>query len=154
MTTVFTSFLRCSHHFFGVHIVSADMHSAQSSQQYANFTPASPEVNSASIAGAVSGTDPSERTQISEIFQVSVEVGGRSQDLLEASAPDVLAAAGAQQCAEYADVDLVSAVRKMIVSGDSWEIRFTREFKEQVSPPPPPTSLLPPSFPLPFLSPV
>jgi hypothetical protein len=132
----------------------ADMHSAQSSQQYANFTPASPEVNSASIAGAVSGTDPSERTQISEIFQVSVEVGGRSQDLLEASAPDVLAAAGAQQCAEYADVDLVSAVRKMIVSGDSWEIRFTREFKEQVSPPPPPTSLLPPSFPLPFLSPV
>ena len=44
----------------------ADMHSAQSSQQYANFTPASPEVNSACIAGAVSGTDPSERTQISD----------------------------------------------------------------------------------------
>ena len=44
----------------------ADMHSAQSSQQHADFTPASPEVNSACIAGAVSGTDPSERTQISD----------------------------------------------------------------------------------------
>jgi hypothetical protein len=132
----------------------ADMYSAQCSQQYANFTPVSPEVNSASIAGAVSGTDPSERTQISEIPRISAEVGVRSQDLLEASAPDVLAAAGAHQCAEYADVDLVSAVRQMIVSGDSWEMRFTREFKEQVSPPPPPTSLLPPSSLLPFLRPV
>ena len=159
----------------------ADMHSANSSQQYANFTPVSPEVNSASIAGAVSGTDPSERTQISdaraagevadclpglphagiagavsgtdpsertqisEIPQVSAEVGERSQDLLEASAPDVLAAAGAQQCAEYAGADLVSAVRQMRVSGDSWEMRFTREFKEQVSLPLPPPPSLPPT---------
>ena len=120
----------------------ADMHSAQSSQQYANLTPASHEVNSTSIAGAASGTDQSERTQISD--QASAEVGGRSQDVLESSALDVLAAADAQQCAEYANVDLVSAVRQMMVSGDSWEMRFTREFKEQVSSPTSPSSLLPP----------
>ncbi len=53
----------------------ADMHSAQSSQQYANFTLASPEVNSACIAGAVSGTDPSERTQIEGGSQAPLKNG-------------------------------------------------------------------------------
>ena len=69
-----------------------------------------------------------ERTPVPE--QVAVAGVAQAQDVIEALPGAV--AAGAQPRADDVEENLVSTVRQMILSGNSWELRFTREFKEQV----------------------
>ena len=82
----------------------------------------------AGVAEAASAAGSIERTPVPE--QVAAVGGGPARSVIEALPGAV--AAGAQQRVDGVEENLVLTVRQMILSGDSWELRFTREFKDQV----------------------
>ena len=104
-----------------------DAAATSSSARSPDAAPRSVKID-AGVAEAASAAGSIERTPVPE--QVAAVGGGPARSVIEALPGAV--AAGAQQRVDGVEENLVLTVRQMILSGDSWELRFTREFKDQV----------------------